>query len=77
MASNLMLHVYDELEDLIKDKNMKIDTLMVTAYTGNAFYYLAQVLECPEGPLVGLMVTWVTQTIQVGRSRTTRHSWIQ
>ena len=56
-----MLHVYDELEDLIKDKNRKIDTLMVTAYTGITFYYLAQLLNCPiivfspEGPLAGLL----------------------
>lgn len=55
------LHVYDELEVLIKDKSMKIDTLMVNAYTGIAFYYLAQVFECPiivfspEGPLAGLL----------------------
>ena len=56
-----MLHVYDELEDLIKDKHRKIDTLMVTAYTGITFYYLAQLLNCPiiifspEGPLAGLL----------------------
>ena len=56
-----MLHVYEELEDIIKDKNRQIDVMMVTAYTGNAFFYMAQLLNCPiivfspEGPLAGLL----------------------
>lgn len=56
-----LFHIYDELSDLISDKNTKIDAIIVTAFTGNAYFYLAELLDCPvivfspEGPMAGLL----------------------